>query len=87
MLPFVDTLKDGYIIRTFAADTNKQYLVWHRDHKDRYIECEHETDWKFQFDNDLPLDLSNRKLFIPKDTYHRLIKGTNKLTVKIKEIG
>jgi hypothetical protein len=43
----------------------------------------HDTDWKFQYDNDLPVDLSNKKLFIPKETYHRLIKGTGDLTLKI----
>ena len=46
----------------------------------------HDTDWKFQFDNDLPVDLSNKKLFIPKETYHRLIKGTGDLTLKIYKL-
>ena len=50
------------------------------------MEAVHDTDWKFQFDNDLPVDLSNKKLFIPKETYHRLIKGTGDLTLKIYKL-
>jgi len=38
----------------------------------------------FQFDNELPQPLKE-KLFIPRETYHRLIKGTGNLGVRIKE--
>ena len=43
----------------------------------------HDTDWLFQLDNEIPQQLSENKLFIPKETYHRLIKGTGDLVVKI----
>ena len=72
-----------YIVRTFSSDVAEEELVWHRDKENRYVEAMHDTDWKFQLDNDLPIDLSNKKLFIPKETYHRLIKGTGDLVVKI----
>ena len=42
------------------------------------------TDWMFQFENQLPFPLKDT-LFIPKDTYHRLIKGTGTLNVQIQE--
>jgi hypothetical protein len=38
----------------------------------------------FQFDNELPQVLKD-KVFIPKEVYHRLIKGTGTLNVRIKE--
>jgi len=85
--PYSELEQDGYIIREFSQATPSFELVWHRDKKDRYVECLHETDWMFQLDNELPTRLSKNKLFIPKETYHRLIKGTGDLIVKIKEIG
>jgi hypothetical protein len=50
------------------------------------VESTHPTDWQFQFDNEIPQRLSENKLFIPKETYHRLIKGTGDLKVKIYKL-
>ena len=68
-------------IREFNHDVNQDDLVWHRDREDRTIEPLHETDWKFQYDNEVPIELN--RLFIPKDTYHRLIKGSGSLKLKV----
>ena len=81
--PYSEKEQDGYTIREFSQDTPSFEFVWHRDKKDRYVETTHETDWQFQLDNQLPQRLSKDKLFIPKETYHRLIKGTGDLVVKI----
>jgi hypothetical protein len=43
------------------------------------------TDWMVQMDNELPKPLTE-KVFIPKETYHRVIKGSDDLTVKIKKL-
>ena len=40
-----------------------------------------ETDWKFQYDNNNPESL--KRLFIRKGVYHRLIKGTGELKLKV----
>ena len=77
------TLFNKFLLNSGSEDLTSFELVWHRDKEDRYVEAMHDTDWKFQYDNDLPVDLSNKKLFIPKETYHRLIKGTGDLTLKI----
>ena len=53
------------------------------DKEDRIVQALHNTDWQFQLDNEFPQRLSENKLFIPKETYHRLIKGTGDLKVKI----
>jgi len=82
--PYQDQKKDGYIIREFKSSISERRLMWHRDKCDRIIEPIHTTDWKFQYDNQVPIPLS--KLFIPKETYHRIIKGTGDLTLKIKEL-
>lgn len=72
-------------IRTFSDNLTEEELVWHRDPEDRVIIPTHPTDWLFQFDNELPRKIS-RLLFVPKNTYHRLIKGTGELKIKVKKL-
>ena len=81
--PYSETKLDGYVIREFSSKAHSFEFVWHRDKEDRYILPTHITDWQFQLDNDVPRILGKDKLFIPKETYHRLIKGTGDLTLKI----
>lgn len=57
-------------------------LVWHRDREDRLVESTHNTDWKFQFDNEIPESLNN-EIFIKKGDWHRVIKGTGDLEIKV----
>jgi len=83
MNPYVDKKEEDYTIRTFSQDTPSFELVWHRDKEDRVVQAMHDTDWLFQMDNDIPRRLTESKLFIPKETYHRIIKGTGDLVVKI----
>ena len=73
-------------IRTFSQDVSQFELVWHRDKEDRIVTPIGQTDWKFQLDNDIPRTIE-KEIFIPKETYHRLIKGTNNLKVRIQKIG
>lgn len=72
-------------VRTFTQDIGEEELVWHRDREDRVIDAHHTTDWMFQFDNQLPGKIT-RSLFIPKNTYHRLIKGTGDLIIRVKKL-
>lgn len=72
-------------IRTFSQDVQEFELVWHRDKEDRVVKPLHNTDWKFQLDNDIPRVIEN-EIFIPKETYHRLIKGTGNLKVNILKL-
>lgn len=79
--PYSEIKKDGYIIREFSHLSSPFEFVWHRDKEDRIVEALHDTDWKFQLDNEVPQEIN--RIFIPKETYHRLIKGTGNLKVKI----
>ena len=81
--PYSEKKEDGCIIREFSHDTPSFEFVWHRDKEDRVVQATQDTDWLFQLDNEVPQRLSKNKLFIPKETYHRLIKGTGDLVVKI----
>lgn len=87
MRPYKEQQKEGYIIREFLESTPSFEFVWHRDKEDRYIQPTHDTDWLFQLDNEIPQPLQKSKLFIPKETYHRLIKGSGDLVLKIWKIN
>lgn len=81
--PFIETqLENNQYLREFASDVAIEELEWHIDREDRIVEVVQNTDWHFQLDNQLPILLKN-SIFIPKETYHRVIKGNGKLIVKI----
>jgi hypothetical protein len=84
MRPYFQLETPEYLYRKFTQDISDEELVWHRDENDREVEILESTDWMFQFDNQLPQVLKD-KVFIPKEVYHRLIKGTGTLNVRIKE--
>ena len=73
---------DSYIIREFSENINPIELLWHRDDEDRTVEIIGETNWKLQLDNQLPTSL-NQPIFIKKHEWHRVIKGTGTLKLKI----
>ena len=76
---------DGTYIRVFEEDVDESELVWHRDHHDRSISVITGKGWKFQFDDELPRDINSVK-YIPKGTYHRIIKGEGKLVLQIRDM-
>lgn len=83
ILPFKEEkIENNLFIRDFSQDTDSGDLHWHRDVEDRIIESIGETDWLFQLDNELPEKIKG-KIFIPKETYHRIIKGTGDLKIKL----
>jgi hypothetical protein len=75
---------DEYIIREFNENIDPVELMWHRDNEDRIVEALESTDWLVQLDDSLPIML-DKPIFIPKHVYHRTIKGTGPLLVKIKK--
>lgn len=81
--PYVDIKKSSNTVnRFFPSYTNPQKLKWHMDDEDRTIEALHSTDWLFQLEDQLPVPLT-KPIFIKKHQWHRLIKGTNSLSIKI----
>ena len=83
-IPYTQMRENNLIVRTFSQDIDEDELVWHRDREDREVTVLEKTDWQFQFDNEIPQVLKD-VIFIPKNTYHRLIKGTGELNVHIIE--
>lgn len=83
MQPYKDLEKtDSYIIREFSQNIDPIELMWHRDDQDRTIEIMGETDWSIQLEDNLPTSL-NERIFIKRHEWHRVIKGTGKLQLKI----
>ena len=82
--PYYELKTFDFIHRRFTQDVDEQELVWHRDREDRQVEILEPTDWQFQFEDSLPQQLE-KTIFIPKNTYHRLIKGTGDLELRILE--
>ena len=83
MRPYINIeTTDNYIIREFSQDTDELDLIWHMDDEDRTIIAIEETDWMFQFDDELPMPL-NSPISIPRHKVHRVIKGNGNLKLKI----
>jgi hypothetical protein len=85
MFPFSETMKGDTYIRTFSTDVDPSELKWHQDGEDRIVEATHDSDWMYQADNQLPRPFTD-KIFIRKGEWHRVIKGTGDLTVRITKL-
>jgi len=77
-------LEDNEYIREFDSNLSQEELEWHLDKEDRIVESIKNDNWQFQMDNELPIVLT--RTFVPKETYHRLIKGNGNLLVKITKL-
>lgn len=85
-LPFQETkIGENVFVREFSQDTDSGELMWHRDREDRIVEPIEDTDWMVQLDNELPKKIEG-EVFIPMGVYHRLIKGTGDLKVRVIKI-
>ena len=79
-------VESGVFFRVFNKKTKEDDLVWHRDKKDREVTVLVSEGWKLQADNRIPIELTaGQTTFIPKEFYHRLIKGQGVLIVRIEE--
>jgi hypothetical protein len=85
-LPFEEVKENGIKTRLFKENINNGELKWHFDKQDRKVKVVKSNNWMLQMDNDIPKILKEgQAIFIPKGVYHRVIKGSGDLIVKIKE--
>jgi hypothetical protein len=85
-LPFKEKiLSDNIFIREFKQENDSDDYKWHRDKEDRIIENTEPTDWLIQLDDELPQKIKG-EIFIPNGVYHRLIKGTGDLIIKLTKL-
>ena len=83
--PFIETIiSETEVIREFTTGHPDHLYKWHADPEDRIVEVLENSGWRFQYDNELPIQMrSNIDIKIPKGTIHRLIPGTGDLKIKI----
>ena len=80
-------LSNNVFIRKFSAELSSEELNWHMDKKDREVTVISGSNWMFQEENKLPLKLSSGDTFvIKKETWHRIIRGDDALSIYIKEL-
>jgi hypothetical protein len=85
-LPFEESwIDDKVSLRSFSPDLMDEELKWHIDMEDRVVEILNDNDWKFQFDDQLPIEMKG-VIEIKKGEWHRIIKGSTPLNVKITRI-
>ena len=86
MKPYKETKKGKLTERVFKENTDTHELVWHRDKLDREVTVLESNGWMFQMDNELPIVLKEGDVIeIPKNTYHRILRGNGNLKITIKE--
>jgi hypothetical protein len=85
MNPYKENIKGNISERTFNSSIDKSELIWHMDKEDRIVEVVENKNWLFQMDNQLPVKLEG-EIFIPKNTFHRIIKGDGDLKVKVQKL-
>ena len=85
MFPFKEeVINENLVIREFVKTNITDEQMWHRDAENRTVVVLESGGWSFQRDNDLPIQLTeNQEIFIPKETWHRVIQGKGVLRVKV----
>lgn len=87
--PYTDclTICEDLFYRIFDPNHEDMEYVWHRDSRDRMCIVIEGSGWQFQKDEDLPFELHEGDVVsITKLNYHRLIRGDNRLVMKIMEL-
>lgn len=86
--PFTEhIISDSIVIRTFETGYPDYLYKWHADDETRILEVLEDNDWRFQYDNELPVELLRGvDVKIPVGVIHRLIPGTTQLILKVNKI-
>jgi|TARA_B110000977_G_C10710075_1_gene350916 quercetin dioxygenase-like cupin family protein len=83
--PYIEKkIDENTFLREFSVNIKDKDLEWHRDAEDREIEVMSGKNWKFQYDNCLPVIIkSGDKISIKKNEWHRIIKGDTNLKLTV----
>jgi len=86
--PYTQTdISQNVFERVFDTHVQDDELVWHRDRRTRFVKVLEGVGWKFQFDNELPREIApGSTIHINRYSYHRLLKGSTPLKVRIVEL-
>ena len=85
--PYTQNTNANGFYRIFLESVDPDTLVWHRDANTRHVKVLEGKDWKLQLDDNLPVELVIGETYlVPKEEWHRLIKGKGNLKVEITEL-
>ena len=80
-------LGKNVFLREFKEHVENEELIWHQDLEDREVYVVESNGWALQMDNELPKALiEGKKYFIPKMTFHRVLKGHGDLKIILKKL-
>ena len=80
-------LKGGMFLRTFKEGVDSEEMIWHRDKEDRKVAILESNGWMIQMDDGVPVEMKPEGFFfIPKNTWHRVIKGKGDLKIIIEKL-
>ena len=81
-----EQINENTFIRTFPADVDEMELIWHEDRENRVIKVLEGNGWKFQFDEELPIEMTDGlSISIFEGRIHRVIKGEGPLKIKLQK--
>ena len=81
-----EQINENTFIRTFSADVDEMELIWHEDKENRVIKVLEGNGWKFQFDEELPIEMTDGlNISIFEGRIHRIIKGEGPLKIKLQK--
>ena len=81
-----EQINENTFIRTFSADVDEMELIWHEDRENRVIKVLEGNGWKFQFDEELPIEMTDGlSISIFEGRIHRIIKGEGPLKIKLQK--
>ena len=85
--PFEEKQIDQFnFIRTFSAGVDEMDLIWHADKENRIITVLEGNGWKFQFDEELPIEMTEGlSISILKGRLYRIIKGKGPLKINLQK--
>jgi quercetin dioxygenase-like cupin family protein len=87
MKPYTETrVSNDRMLREFSEHVSQGELEWHMDRRSRRVTIKEGWGWKLQLESGLPFEIRpGETYFIPKESWHRLLRGNGKLRIVIDE--
>ena len=82
-----ENMKFIEVIREFSGKLSSEELNWHRDREHRMVKILKGKGWYLQFENELPVEMTeNTSFYIKKNVWHRIInKNGNNLMINVRK--
>jgi len=79
-------ISESSMVREFSCDVPTEELEWHMDRRNREVTVLEGAGWRLQLESGLPFEmLPGHTYGIPRESWHRVIRGQGTLRVLIIE--